>query len=182
MRFTRHTVGARVAALAALCCGGFSLGCPLAILPISRSTLSHLISSRHPPHLRHRIFFKPSATTLTAGRPGVPSDTSSTTLTHTPVWLSVKYRTDRVDVANPRFSYLDTTGSSVLTGAWYDQSNAYLLLGLSGTVYHYCGVPSSTWAGLVGAGSRGSYFNSEIKGGYDCRGGLVPAYHESPSG
>jgi hypothetical protein len=96
--------------------------------------------------------------------------------THPPQLLTVKYRDDPVDVANPAFQYLNTSGSSLLTGAWYDSDSDYLLLGLSGTVYHYCGVPSSTWVGLADARSRGSYFNSEIKGRYDCRAGSVPTY------
>jgi hypothetical protein len=34
------------------------------------------------------------------------------------VW--VKYRQTPVDVADPRFEYLDTSRSSFITGAWYD--------------------------------------------------------------
>ncbi len=116
------------------------------------------------------------AATPTTSRSVAETEPTNPAVPHTPLLILVKYRSDPVDVANPAFQYLNTTGSSVVQGAWYDRSNAYLLIGLSSSVYHYCGVPSSTWTGLADARSRGSFFNSDIKGRYDCRGEPVPSY------
>jgi hypothetical protein len=58
------------------------------------------------------------------------------------VW--VKYRQTPVDLADRRFEYLDTSRSSFITGAWYDGSNSYMVIGLRGTYYFDCrlgGVP-----------------------------------------
>ena len=90
------------------------------------------------------------------------------------VW--VKYRQTPVDVADPRFEYLDTSRSSFITGAWYDSSNFYMVIGLRGTYYQNCGMPRSAWNSFRAADSLGRHYNAFIKGNYDCRLGGVPVY------
>ncbi len=90
--------------------------------------------------------------------------------------VTVKYRNTTVDITAPHFEYLDTTGSSFIRGAWYDQGNRYLVINLDGTFYHYCGMPGSVWSGFKRAESFGTYYHQNIKGKYDCRQGNVPQY------
>ena len=90
------------------------------------------------------------------------------------VW--VKYRQTPVNVADPRFEYLDTSRSSFVTGAWYDGSNSYMVIGLRGTYYHYCRMPRNAWNSFSAADSFGRHYNTFIKGNYDCRLGGVPVY------
>ena len=90
------------------------------------------------------------------------------------VW--VKYRSTPVNVSHPRFKYLVTNRSSFVTGAWYDESNTYMIIGLNGTYYHYCRMPSSAWNSFRAADSFGRHYNAFIKGRYDCRLGGVPEH------
>jgi hypothetical protein len=90
------------------------------------------------------------------------------------VW--VKYRQTPVDLADRRFEYLDTSRSSFITGAWYDGSNSYMVIGLRGTYYHYCRMPRSAWSSFRAADSFGRHYNAFIKGNFDCRLGGVPVY------
>lgn len=90
--------------------------------------------------------------------------------------ILVKYRLTPVDISHPRFKYLDTSRSSFVTGAWYDETNSYMIIGLSGTYYHYCRMPRSAWDSFRHADSLGRHYNSFIKGRYDCRLGGVPEY------
>jgi KTSC domain len=90
------------------------------------------------------------------------------------VW--VKYRQTPVNVADPRFEYLDTSRSSFITAAWYDSSNSYMVIGLRGTYYHYCRMPENAWKAFHAADSLGRHYNAFIKGNYDCRLGGVPPY------
>jgi len=101
---------------------------------------------------------------------------SSSSPNHVSNFVSVKYRSDRVDVANPRFEYLDTSGSSLVRDAWYDADNQYMIIDLSGTKYHYCELPSSVWSRFKRASSFGTEYNSSIKGNYSCQTGYVPNY------
>ena len=78
-------------------------------------------------------------------------------------WVSIRYRSDPVDVGAPRFDRL-AADSSLVYAAWFDEANGYLIINLQGTAYHYCGLPSSVWRGLETASSQGSYFNQSIKG------------------
>ena len=94
----------------------------------------------------------------------------------TPNYVNVKYRADPVDIAAPYFESLGRSDSSVVEGAWFDSENEYLVINLQGTVYHYCGIGSSTWSSLKSAESMGSYFQDSIKGNFDCRVFPVPAY------
>jgi hypothetical protein len=91
------------------------------------------------------------------------------------VW--VKYRSaNPVDVSHPRFEYLDTSRSSLVTGAWYDASNEYMIIGLRGVYYHYCRMPQPAWSAFRGAKSFGRHYRARIKGNFDCRLGGVPDY------
>ena len=39
---------------------------------------------------------------------------------------------------------------------------------MGGRMYPYCGVPQRLYDGFKGAGSKGAFFNREIKGIYEC--------------
>ena len=106
-----------------------------------------------------------TSTTITTSTPG-----------HTPVWLTVKYRSDTVDVAHSRFAYVDGGSSSLVGAAFYDASNGYMIVLLNGTAYHYCNMPSTLWLGFSSAVSLGSFYNADIKGRFDCRTGNIPEY------
>src|SRR5436190_24220389 len=41
-------------------------------------------------------------------------------------WMQIKYRSDAVDLDNPRFEYTNTSASSFVEGAWYDAANQYM--------------------------------------------------------
>ena len=112
------------------------------------------------------------------------TDYSSSTNTpniesHYSNYVNVKYRSEPVDIANPRFEELNTSKSSWIRGAWYDSINQYMVINLEGTYYHYCGMPSSSWSSFKGASSFGSYYNAYIIGNYDCRVNYVPQYGTS---
>ena len=114
-----------------------------------------------------------SATTLSA--PEVTAS-SSTAPSHTPQWLAIKYRSDPVDVADPRFVYLDGGSSSLVDFAFYDPGNQYMIISLNGTAYHYCGMPDNVWSEFTATSSLGTFYNDRIKGRFDCRTGHVPDY------
>lgn len=95
---------------------------------------------------------------------------------HQANFVIIKYRSNKVDIVDPRFETVDTSESSFVRGAWYDAGNSYMVINLSGTYYHYCGMPSGIWEGFKGAGSFGSYYNSVINGRFDCRYNPVPEY------
>ncbi len=84
--------------------------------------------------------------------------------------LSVKYRDDVVDVSN--YLYQDTSESSWITGLWYDDENDYLIVGLNGINYQYCGVPADVWEDIINYDKHGSYgkaYNHYLKGNYSCQ-------------
>lgn len=91
-------------------------------------------------------------------------------------YLTIKYRDTAVDVGDPRFEYLNTSKSSFVRGAWYDDDNKYMIINLRGTNYHYCGLPASTWSSFRKADSFGTYYNTYIYKNYDCRYNYVPTY------
>ena len=91
-------------------------------------------------------------------------------------YVQVKYREDAVDIGDPAFEYVNTSRSSFIRGAWYDEGNQYMVISLSGTNYHYCGLPTSIWNQFRRADSFGKTYNRIIKGKYDCRRGYVPDY------
>ncbi|MFA5349194.1 MAG: KTSC domain-containing protein [Candidatus Paceibacterota bacterium] len=104
------------------------------------------------------------------------SGNESLETSYVPKYIYVKYRTDSVDIANPRWEYLNTSESSFVGGAWYDDNNQYMIINLSGINYHYCGLPNSAWVSLKRTSSFGTYYNNYIKGNYDCRVYPIPQY------
>lgn len=110
------------------------------------------------------------------GAPPAISAAPSPSLDHVPRLVGVRYRSDPVDIAHPAFEYLDTTGSSLVRGAWYDGASGYMVINLSGTYYHYCEMPSSVWSSFRAASSFGSYYNASIKARYGCQGVVIPNY------
>ena len=86
----------------------------------------------------------------------------------------VKYRNSPVCL--DQFEYGDTSRSSWIRGAWYDDDHDYMVINLDGIKYHYCRFPRSAWSGLLNAPSHGRYYHQSIKGKYDCRLGGVPDY------
>jgi hypothetical protein len=87
----------------------------------------------------------------------------------------IKYR-DTPVCLDRDFQYFSTTGSSWVNGAWYDAKNQYLVIGLRGTLYHYCRFDEGTWNRFRRADSYGRFYLSSIKGRFDCRAGGVPEY------
>jgi hypothetical protein len=63
----------------------------------------------------------------------------------------------------------------------YDAKNAYMLIDLNGTYYHYCEIDEATLTGLLTAPSMGRFFNASIKRSFDCRTHRVPAYYSRHS-
>lgn len=90
-------------------------------------------------------------------------------------YVQVKYRDDKVNISTSNFESLDKSDSTV-KGAWYDNSNEYMVINLSGTYYHYCGMSSSTWSSFKIAPSLYRYYQDDIKGYFDCRENPVPRY------
>jgi hypothetical protein len=66
--------------------------------------------------------------------------------------------------------------SSFIERVCYDSREHYMVINLCGTYYHSCEIPGQTVKSLLSADSMGRYFNSSIKGRYDCRVNRVPAY------
>lgn len=90
-------------------------------------------------------------------------------------WVTVKYRETPVDVSE--MSALDRSGGDVRQ-AWYDVGNQYLVINLTGTNYHYCGVSSRQWRALSAAPDLEAHYRQNFyEGDNDCRVvGTVPAY------
>ena len=87
--------------------------------------------------------------------------------------VQVKYRGP---VALGPFDCTDVTRSSFIHRVCFDKANSYMLINLAGTYYHYCEIDSGTVAALMSAESMGRFYNSAIKGRFDCRTHRVPTY------
>jgi hypothetical protein len=97
------------------------------------------------------------------------------------LWLPLTVSAETVDVkyrgsVNLGAFTCTSTVSSFVDRVCYDQKNSYLLISLSGTYYHYCGIELTTVKALLNAESKGRFFNAAIKGKYDCRVGYIPNY------
>ena len=68
------------------------------------------------------------------------------------------------------------TRSSFIEHVCYDAKNAYMLINLNGTWYHYCEIDQDTVSSLLAAEFMGRFYNASIKGNFDCRTHRVPAY------
>lgn len=91
--------------------------------------------------------------------------------------VDVKYR-GRVDLKP--FVCTDTK-SSFVNRVCYDKANAYMLILLKKTWYHYCEIGAGTVKALLDADSMGRFYNANIKGTgkdgpFDCRTKRVPTY------
>ena len=74
------------------------------------------------------------------------------------------------------FDCQDVSRSSFIKRVCYDRSNEYMLINLNGTYYHYCEIDNATVVALLSAQSMGRFFNSAVKGQFDCRTHKVPRY------
>ena len=90
-------------------------------------------------------------------------------------YVKIKYRDDKVNISASNFEPLNKSDSTV-KGAWYDSSNEYMVIKLSGIYYHYCGIPNSAWRDFSSASSLYSAYQDDIKGNFDCRVNPVPSY------
>ena len=66
--------------------------------------------------------------------------------------------------------YCKYTQSSIVNRICYQQQNNsyYLVVSLNGSYYHFCGVPFEALRDWTNAYSKGSFFNSYIRGRFDC--------------
>ncbi len=85
----------------------------------------------------------------------------------------VKYR-GVVDLAP--FTCHAVTRSSFIQRVCYDRRELYMIINLQGTYYHYCEIDARTVDQLLSASSMGRFYNTVIKGHFDCRTGRVPNY------
>ena len=75
-------------------------------------------------------------------------------------FVHVKYRADPVDISS--FEYQDTSKSSFVRGAWYDEEHEYMIIQLKDTKYHYCRMPSSVWNSFQMASSYGRFYSEHV--------------------
>jgi hypothetical protein len=68
------------------------------------------------------------------------------------------------------------TRSSFINRLCYDAKEKYVVVQLDATYYHYCGVSADIVADWRAADSMGRFYNTHIKGRFDCRQGHVPDY------
>jgi hypothetical protein len=92
--------------------------------------------------------------------------------------VTVKYR-GPVDLKP--FACTDTPRSSFIERVCYDKAQAYMVINLQGTYYHYCELPVSVFDALLTAPSMGQFYNQKIRGTgsdgpFDCRTHRVPTY------
>lgn len=91
--------------------------------------------------------------------------------------VDVKYRGE---VNLKFFDCTDIARSSFIRRICYDETNEYMLINLNGTYYHYCAIDAGTVSSLLSAPSMGRFYNSSIKGNFDCRTHRVPEYPQGP--
>lgn len=87
--------------------------------------------------------------------------------------VDVKYRGS---VSLAPFACEVITRSSFIEHLCYDAKNAYMLIDLNGTWYHYCEIDQGTVSNLLAADSMGRFYNASIKGQFDCRTHRMPQY------
>ena len=83
----------------------------------------------------------------------------------------VKYR-GPVNLDNFSCSYPSSTFVHTIC---YWSKKQYLVVLLNQTYYHYCRIPESVVERWLHADSQGRFYNSYIKGNYDCRLGGIPS-------
>ena len=89
--------------------------------------------------------------------------------------VNVKYH-GQVDLENGNFVEYDLKPSSFVKEIHFDSTNNYLITRLNQTYYHYCRINQIVVSNWVNSSSLGRFYNSEIKGNYDCRLGGIPQY------
>ena len=74
------------------------------------------------------------------------------------------------------FKCTDVTKASLIRRVCYDRAKHYMVIRLRDTHYHYCEVDPRTVAALLSAAWPEQYFDTAIKGHFDCRTHRVPRY------
>lgn len=92
--------------------------------------------------------------------------------------VDVKYR-GPVDLA--KFECTGELDSSVVKRVCYNAEHSYMLIRLKQVWYHYCEIDQGTVSALLAAGSKGSFYNDNIKdaatgGKFGCRDKPVPEF------
>ena len=87
--------------------------------------------------------------------------------------VDVKYR-GQLDLKP--FACTAIERSSFIRRVCYDTANAYMLVSLNGTYYHYCDIDEGTVNLFLAAASMGCFFNASIKGHFACTTGHIPPY------
>ena len=87
--------------------------------------------------------------------------------------VNVKYR-GPVDLKT--FSCESVSRSSLVRRVCYDRREQYMIISLDGVYYHYCEIDPRTVSAFLGASSMGRFYNSSIKGKFDCRIHRVPSF------
>jgi hypothetical protein len=87
--------------------------------------------------------------------------------------VDVKYR-GPVDLTP--FKCLPIDRSSFIRRVCYDAAHSYMIVKLNETYYHYCDIDGATVEAFKAARSMGQFFNSTIKGHFNCKNGTVPSY------
>lgn len=85
----------------------------------------------------------------------------------------VKYR-GPVDLSPFKCSWIFR--SSFVNRLCYDSREQYVIVKLKDTYYHYCEVPSDVVRAWMDADSMGRFYNSFVKGRFDCRKHYIPPY------
>jgi len=88
--------------------------------------------------------------------------------------IYVKYR-GAVDVSS--FECKPIIRSSFIHRLCYDAKEQYVIVQLKSNYYHYCEVPKTVLSSWLQATSMGGFYNSYIKGHYDCRVNYMPSYN-----
>ena len=65
--------------------------------------------------------------------------------------------------------------SSFIRRVCYDSADGYMIVKLNETYYHYCDIDNATVDAFEAADLMGRFFDTSIKGHFDCRTGHVPA-------
>ena len=84
---------------------------------------------------------------------------------------------ETISPANNEFLNLncqDIDRSSFIERICYDEGQEYMLIRLSGRLYHYCHIEPGTFRNFLSAPSMGEFYNAQIKGRevarpYDCK-------------
>ena len=62
-----------------------------------------------------------------------------------------------------------SVSSSAIRAVGYDPNTGLMQIRFTeGHSYTFCGVPANVFSGLMNSGSKGSYYNSHIRGRYQC--------------